>query len=95
MSNETIDWAEIAHRYVGTTESESAILDKEDLALDEEDVLERFLDHNVERCPKCDWWVESSEVYMEEDFFGDIIGCINCIEKGTEYNYDGDNEEWE
>ena len=46
------------------------------LGLDVEAMEEWLLDHNIERCPSCDWFVASHELLNDE---GEIDGlCDNC-----------------
>ncbi len=41
-----------------------------------EELKDRLLDDNIEQCPGCKWWVDSSELFDEDD---QIDGhCENC-----------------
>jgi len=46
-----------------------------------EEVEDRLLDVNIERCPICDWWVESGEIVNDD---GDVVGCESCREPEKE-----------
>jgi hypothetical protein len=73
---------EIASLLEGTCNSvESALerLDLEDVPVEE--VEDRLLDVNLERCPICDWWVESSEIVNDNC---EIVGCESCREPEKE-----------
>lgn len=68
---------EIADYLTGTCNSIDQALDRLDLEFPVEDVEERLLDVNLERCPICDWWMDSAELVNEA---GDVVGCDTCRE---------------
>jgi hypothetical protein len=72
--SEAIDWEKIAAEVRGTCLSESAIIEKYDLDADEEEVIERLLDHETERCQDCEWW---HEVCM----LNDDQQCDSCADE--------------
>lgn len=60
---------------VGTPTSPDRIAEL--FGIEIEDVEEVLLDHNVETCPGCGWWVDSSE--MMEAEHGDMV-CSDCAD---------------
>lgn len=70
-----VDWGKLAQDALGTTDSDGSIVERNELDVDEDDVADHFLDHGVERCVGCGWWVESSS--MQEAEHGDMV-CEDC-----------------
>lgn len=66
---------EIANLLMGYADGLSRVMDKTGMNVD--DIEEWGLDHNIERCPNCDWWTESSNLipYDEDEVDG---FCDNC-----------------
>lgn len=64
---------EIAHALLGTCET--GVFQAEEYEVELQDIEEACLNQNVERCPVCDWWCESSELIDEE---GNVVGCDQC-----------------
>jgi len=77
---------EITSFLEGTCNSIEQAMDRFDIDFPVEEVEDRLLDVNLERCPGCDWWVESSELV---DSKGDIVVCENC----RAYDKDEEDEE--
>lgn len=71
------DIHEIGDYLLGTCYSIAHALEHFDLPWDEDDLLDRLLDINVETCRLCGWWFESGELTgLEED---DEPGyCADC-----------------
>lgn len=74
----------------GTADSELGLIDRlerdgdfgeelEERGLDADAVEDLLLDLNVERCPSCGWWSESSEMILDEDEEV-AIGCRSCLQ---------------
>lgn len=78
--------ARIAARAEGTCDSVAVILSALNLShlVTEEDAEAAILDHNLERCPQCEWWTEAGELAGDEDDpdadeHGVRPGCYNCV----------------
>ena len=50
--------------------------------LSKEMLEEQLLGVNVERCPCCGLWVESSDIVMDQWEPGDRRGCVACTPVG-------------
>ena len=66
---------EIAKEILGTSDSESAIIDKYELPIDEDNFLCEMLDRNVEYCNRCGTLKESCEMSDEQESI-----CLDCLE---------------
>ncbi len=71
-----VDWAVVAARAVGTTDSPAALAERFDV--DEDDVEEMLSAEGAETCPGCGWWfwIES----LDADFYCD--DCVAASERG-------------
>lgn len=50
----------------------------QETGMDQEALEDKLLDLSVEKCPTCDWYVDSHELFDDE---GDLDGhCCNCRE---------------
>lgn len=61
--------------FQGTCDTDFTIARK--FGIPEEDVVEAMLDHEIERCKGCAWWMETNE--LEDD--GDVGFCEQCRPK--------------
>ena len=66
----------IAKEILGEVLTESTVLEKYDLEISEEELLEEMLDWNIELCSSCGTWKESCEIDPDEQ---NVI-CFECIE---------------
>jgi len=60
---------------LGSCSTLDILLDRLDLIISVEEAEEYLLDHGVESCPFCGWWVESGELVDE---YGEPSGCEQC-----------------
>ena len=71
-----MNWKKIASDLLGSQMSEGEYIEKNELDISEEELIENVLDENVESCPSCQTWVECYE-FLDEN--GDEDGyCDNC-----------------
>lgn len=66
----------IAKEILGEVLTESTVLEKYDLEISEEELLEKMLDRNIELCSSCGTWKESCEIDPDEQ---NVI-CFECVE---------------
>lgn len=72
----TPDYPALADSLLGTHGYPETVLERHGaLEVDEDEIDEHLLDHGIEKCPQCGWWVESGEV-VDED--GEIVPCGSC-----------------
>jgi hypothetical protein len=66
----------IADTALGTCQAPHAL--GEIFILDESDICEVLLDHGVELCRGCEWWVESHETIDDDlEYHGKCEDCRN------------------
>ena len=70
-----IDWAKVYTYLEGSCKMPHEAIEYFDLDCTTEDVEEAMLDLNLEQCPSCDYWVESSEL-VDDD--GNVVPCEQC-----------------
>jgi len=66
---------EIAAALEGTCDGVELIIDREELDMDADDVMEILAEHNIEECPECGWWVDAGEL---ADCEGELQACDGC-----------------
>lgn len=73
-----VDWDLIISKVVDTADSVTDIKEKYHLEDYEDDEVEEKLgDGNLERCPICEWWCETSALINDEN---EVVGCETCRE---------------
>lgn len=69
----------LADRLMGTCDDPEHALDMMEIAIPEgfdvEDVITDLEIISVERCPGCQWWMESCEL-VNDDL--EVVGCSSC-----------------
>jgi len=70
-----MDWNKVYQYLEGTCRTPQNAIDYFDLKCTPEEVIDAMLDCNLEMCPGCGWWVESSELIDEND---NQVECENC-----------------
>lgn len=68
----------IKDKYYGTCVSLSYIIDSEELDIDENELEDRLLDVNLEKCKLCDWWYDSGELLDDENEDSEPGFCSDC-----------------
>lgn len=71
----------IAGDLEGTCQSLTAVLERYEFEADEGEVEDQLLSLGLERCPHCEWWMESCELINDA---GDVVGCDQCREAKTD-----------
>lgn len=66
---------DIGYDLRGTCETPAGYIKRKELALTPEELVDRLLDVSTERCPACQWWMESCEL-VDED--GEPCPCEQC-----------------
>jgi len=66
---------EIADIFLGTCRTIGSVIDQYELDKTVEEVEDLLLDYSIERCPECEWWVESIELMDENDEPTPCDGC--------------------
>lgn len=64
----------IANEILGARMTESEVIDKYELEISEEDLIEEMLDRNIELCTVCLVWKESCEIDYEQQ----VSVCFDC-----------------
>lgn len=72
MTNEQA--RDVADALDGTADFIETVLERLDIEADVNDVEDRVLDFNIERCPGCDWWMESALLDNDDGC------CDDCTE---------------
>lgn len=67
------DLEQTANEIMGTSKTESQIIDEYDLDIDATEFLEKMLDYNIQYCDGCGTWKECCE-FNEED----VDYCLVC-----------------
>lgn len=52
--------------------------------MDTEDAINIMVDLGYEKCPECEWWVESCDLYNEDD---EPCSCDSCGNNKVEVDY--------
>lgn len=69
-----MSWSEIAFEVQGSCQTTWAIADQYDV--DEDEVEEGLLEHNIEACPHCGFWVESCDILFGQN--DEPVACYGC-----------------
>jgi len=66
---------QVSDELEGTCRSVESVLEQLGLAADPTEVEDQLVDLNLELCPGCGWWMESSELIDAND---NVVGCDQC-----------------
>ena len=62
----------------GTCADIMMALEHLDIDADADDAEEAMEELNLERCPGCDWWMESSALIDDDS---NVVGCDQCRQR--------------
>ena len=80
---------EVGEWLMGTSRTELDALEHFELhGVDEDELLDRLLDINVEQCSICGWWDESGSLNANGE-------CEDCLEDIWDEADDWDDDDWE
>ena len=73
----TINIEDVKYYLLGTSNSISDAIENFNLdeEFDESELEDMISFTNIERCPYCEWWFESSELLDDDD---EVVGCRDC-----------------
>lgn len=70
---------EIINAFLGTCRTVASVIEQFELDYTDEDITEICLNHNIECCNGCGWWMNSFDLVPDDDKDEDGIGyCEDC-----------------